>query len=330
MPGAIPNVVAISGEVNQTAQAPSTQLNLRQMIGEISQWNPDISPLLIRRWVNNWYRTIIDKREWYGTMIRGQVMVPNVYSTGTVAVTLGSASVVGTGTVWTQAMVGQQFRVGFTTGFQNIQSVADATHLTLDLPWGNPSQSGVGYQILQTWFSFPNIKRIKEMVNQRQGYRLLLNIPQQPLNEYDTWRTTTGWTWMLANKEPTAAGWPQWELYPSPTFQQTFPFLAYIQPNDLVNDTDYPLSFIRSDILVDLCVSDALLFGGPKENRRYDSQTAQIRRKLAFGKLIEAANMDDALYTQDTAWEYGRWPLSQYGALFMQSHASLPGGSSWG
>src|SRR6185437_4909739 len=215
MPGAIPNLVTITGEVNQISPAPTTQLNLRQIIGEVSQWNPDLTPLLIRRWVNNHYREIVDKREWYGTMIRGQVMVPNVYSTGTVSVTLGSPVVTGSGTGWTQANVGMQFRLGFTTGFQNIQSVQSATQMTLDLPWGNPSQAAAGYQILQNWFSFPNIKRIKEMVNQRQGYRLLLNIPQQAVNEYDTWRTTTGWTWMLANKEPTAAGWPQWELYPT-------------------------------------------------------------------------------------------------------------------
>jgi len=326
MPGAVPNVVTVAGEVNQTSQSPTTQLNLKQMIGEVMQWNPDLSSLLIRRWINNHYREIVDKREWYGTLIRGQVMVPGVYSTGQVAVTLNSAVVTGIGTAWDPTMKGRQFRVGFTTGFQNILSVDSPTQLTLDLPWGNPSQSATGYQIVSTWFSFPNIKRFKEMVNQRQGYRLLLNIPQAPLNQYDTWRTTTGWTWMLANKEPSAQGWPQWELYPSPTFQQTFPFLAYIQPTDLVKDGDFPLSFIRSDVLVDLCISDALRHGGPKENRRYDLTTADYYRRQAIGKLVEMAMMDDSMYTQDTAWQYGRWPLSQHGALFMQSHAAIQDG----
>ena len=324
MPTAIQVGQAVAGEVVQVSQAPTTQANLKQMLGEILQWNPDLSSLQITKWINNHYREIVRKREWYGTMVRGQVTVPQVYTTGRIAVANGDPHVVGTGTAFNQSMVGLQFRTGFTTGFSNIQSVEDATHLTLDLPWGFQDANLVGFQIMKTWFSFPNARRMKEIVNQRQGYRLLMNVNQASLNTYDTWRQTTGWTWMLANRPATAAGWAAWELYPSATLQQAFPFLAYIQPPDLVKDSDFPVAFIPTDIIVNLCIADALTFGGKAENRRYDPTVAAYKRQEATGALIDAANEDDALYGTDSAWEYGQWPLSHYGSQWLQNHASTP------
>jgi len=314
----------VAGQVVQVSQAPTTQDSLKGMVGQVLQANPDLSALQVIKWINNHYREIIRKREWYGTMVRGQVTVPQVYTTGRISVTNGSSTVVGTGTGFIQDMVGRQFRTGFTTGFSNIESVEDATHLTLDLPWGFQNANLVGFQIMKTWFSFPNARRMKEIVNQRQGYRLLMNVNQASVNTYDTWRQTTGWTWMLANKEATAQGWAQWELYPSATLQQAFPFLAYIQPPDLVRDTDFPVAFIPTDIIVNLCIADALMWGGKSENRRYDPSAAALKRQEATGALIDTANEDDALYGTDSQWNYGSWPLSHYGSQWLQSHASTP------
>ena len=233
MPVVPPSYVQIAGQVTQTTQSPTTQMNLRQMIGSVLQWNPDCPPPLVSQFITNSYRRILDSRLWYGLMTRGQISVPTVYSTGTATFTLGSNLIQGIGTAWTTSMVGMQIRCGFNTGYYNVSAVNPTLQqITVDLPWGNPTASA-GYQLLQTWVTLgPNIKLVLEMVNQRQGWRLLCNLPQAALNEWDTWRTTTGWTQILANKEPNAAGWPMYELWPAPTFQQTFPFLAYVQPQE--------------------------------------------------------------------------------------------------
>lgn len=325
MPIVAPSYVSITGQVDPTSAPQSAQLNLRQMIGEVLQWNPDAPPLLVKSWIQNAYRRIVDFRLWYGTLIRGQVTVPNVYQTGVATFTLGSAVVTGVGTNWTASMVNRQIRAGFSTGFYNIASVQSATQLTMDLPWGNPTLTSVGYTIYQTWITLGyNIKSVLEMVNQRQGWKLRLNMPQAVLNEYDTWRTTTGWTFILGNKEPTAAGVPQFELYPAPTFQQNFPFLAYIQPQDLTQDGQTPATFIRSDILVLAGIKDALLYKG-KNTKYYDPQTAGIKNKEFDYELTKMALNDDNLYLKDFSWDYSRWPYYQYGAQFMQSHAGPPG-----
>jgi hypothetical protein len=300
------------------------------MQGEVLQWNPDAPPTMVQSWLNNAYRRIVDHRLWYGLLVRGQVVVPTVYSTGTATFTLGSPTVTGVGTAWTTSMVGMQIRAGYTTGWQNIQAVNPTTQtITLDLPWGNQN-STTGYQIVQTWVSLgPNIKMVLDMVNQRQGWRLGVNIPQQAINQWDTWRTTTGWTQMLCNKEPNAAGWPMFELWPAPTFQQTFPFLAYTQPPDMVQDADFPLTFIRSDIIILGAIKDALLFrGGNNGSRYYNPTVAQQKEKEFHGEIFNMDNMDDGQYAGKTlSWDYSRWPMSQYGANFMQSHAGGP--SEW-
>jgi len=315
------NVTVIPGQVNQTQQAVTTQDNLGRMLGRVMQWNPDAPTTEIRKWINDTYRSILDIRKWTGTKIRGQVTVPNVYSTGTVQLTLGSPNVVGFGTNFDVTMQGRQLRAGFSTGFYNILTVTDPTHLVLDLPWGNASLASSGFTIMQAWISLGyNIKSIKTMVNQRQGYRMITGIRQSTLNMWDTWRATMGWTWGVSPKEPTSTGEPQFELYPTPTFQQVFPYIAYIQPADMVNDVDFPVPFIPSDMLVLPAIANALVFRGPKVNKYYDPNTAEKMLKQFNARLQGLVNADDSLDPKDL--EYEDLPLyaGGMGANWRQNH----------
>ena len=303
MPVVTVNPITVPGQVNQTQIAASTQKNFRQQIGEVLQWNPEANALMVKSWLNNAYRQILDKRLWYGLMVRGQIQVPNVYTTGTATFTLGSATVQGYGTSWTTDMIGRQIRSGFSTGFYNIAAVdASNQKITLDLPWGNPTVTQAGYTIMQVWVTLGyNIKMVLWAVNQRQGYPLAVNVPQKYVNARDTWRTTTGWTRWLVNMPPSAKGEPMYELWPAPTFQQAFPFCAYTQTRDMEEDTDYPAAFVRSDILVKEAVKDALLFR--KDSPYYDPTTAAIKHKEFLSDVEDLKMMDDNLYPKDLLWD---------------------------
>jgi len=190
----------------------------------------------------------------------------------------------------------------------------------LDLVWGGKTQTNVSYTILQNIVSLgANVKRVLAMVNQRQGYRLKLNIPQEALNIYDTWRATTGWTYILANYIPSADGQPQWELYPAPTFQQSFPFLVYIQPPDMVQDGDFPAAFIRSDVIMYGAIPHVLRFRG-KNSRFYDPQTAMVYEAMFQSELQAMSRNDDNQYPKDLLYDFARYPFTQYGASYWQSH----------
>ena len=312
-------------QVTGTQQPASVQLNFRQLTGELMLWNPDLPIQLAKRFLQNSYRRIIDSRNFYGTLVKGQVNVPNAYTTGTVSVVNGNPMVNGTGTAWTNSMIGEQFRIGFSTPIYTITNVLSPTQLTLDLPWGGPTQASLGYQIFQCFVSFgANIKRLLAVVNQIQGYRLALNIPQEVLNIYDTWRTNMGWTTLVANYAPSPTGQPQFELYPPPTFQQSFPFLAYVQPPDLIQDNDSPVVSIRSDVIMYGAIPQALLFRG-KESKYYDPTTAQYHQKMFENELQKNKMNDNDLYQKDITWEYANTPgLSGFSASFWQSHEVVP------
>jgi hypothetical protein len=311
-------------QVTGTQQPQSVQLNFRQMVGELMEHNADLPVQIAKRFIQNSYRRIIDSRNFYGTLVKGQVTVPNAYTTGTVLLNNGSPNVTGTGTTWINSMIGEQFRIGFSTPIYTIINVLSPTQLVLDLPWGGQSQATLGYQIFQSIVSFgANIKRLLAVVNQIQGYRLALNIPQEVLNIYDTWRTNMGWTTLVANYAPSPTGQPQFELYPPPTFQQSFPFLAYTQPPDLIQDKDSPVVSVRSDVIMYGAIPQALLFRG-KENKYYDPQTAQYYQKMYENELQKNKMNDNDLYQKDLIWEYANWPLTGFGASFWQSHEATP------
>lgn len=309
-----------TSQVVQTTIAPTTQLNFRQMIGEVQQWNPDVSPQMIKRWLNNSYRRVIDKRNWYGLLVKGQVDVPDVVTGGTIALTNGSATVTGTGTAFTADMVGRQIRSGFSTPLHTIKTFTSPTEVTLDLPWGGQTVSANSYQIFQNIVNFgDNVKWVLAVVNQRQGFRLRLNVPQEELNIHDTWRTQTGWTFMAAGYAPSSSGVPQYELYPAPTFAQSFPFLVYIQPPDFVVDADFPYAFIRADVIVTGAIPKALLFRG-KNSKYYDPQAAATLESEFQVELEKMERKDNDHYQRDLIWEFGKYQLTSFGADFRQSH----------
>lgn len=304
-----------------TAQPPTTQLNFRQMLGEVSQWNPDAPIEMVKRWIANNYRKVVDHKNWSGMLVSGQVTVPTAYTTGSVTIATGSNMVQGTDTGWGIAMVGLQFRVGFTTPIVTVTAVNPlAQTLTVSLPWGGPPVTNSGYQLFRNLVSFgPRIKSLFAVVNQAQGFRLKLHIPQEVLNISDTWRTSTGWTYCLSDREPSPIGEQQYELYPIPTFQQGFPFLAMIQPPDLLNDTDYPMPFIRSDIIVLGAIADAMVFRG-KTNRYYDPAQSQVKKQEMQFELDKCARQDNDYVQKDLRWEFDRYPEFQMGGQWNQQH----------
>ena len=170
------------------------------------------------------------------------------------------------------------------------------------------------------------MKRIYQMVNQQQGYQLITNMTQAALNRFDTWRTQMGWTWLVASWVMSQDGSPLWELYPAPTFQQTFPYLAIIQPPDMVADDSYPVSFLRTDILVNLGIAKAKLFGG-KSNPYYDMDVAVYFQKLAEVEINKMKAMDNTQWQQNLQWDYGSFPLASFGSQYDQSHDT---GDGWG
>jgi hypothetical protein len=83
------------------------------------------------------------------------------YSTGSVAVTNGDATITGTDTSWTSSMVGQYFRVdsngiGNSSKWYKIDSFTSTTELELDTTYEEATETLLDYHISASPVSFPS------------------------------------------------------------------------------------------------------------------------------------------------------------------------------
>ena len=305
------------------SQAYVQQLTFRQCINQVCQWNADLDPMVAGRFINDAYREVIDSYQWYALKVRGNINVPTIVTQGICTVTNGSNLVTGVGTGWTNALIGLQFRSGFSGPWQTIFNVNAITQtLTIDTPYGGATRSG-GFQIQQVFATLgANIKYLLLASNQNQGWPIEVNGNEETLNAWDVWRTSLGWTTYFATLPPTPDGQFQIEMWPTPYQAQVFPYQAYIQPPDMQLDSDSPVSFIRADVLVRRAIADAKLFGG-RGSKYYDPIVAQQKLKEFNSTLEQMQNASNMLDQQDVTWMYGaengRVGFGP-GSTFVQSH----------
>lgn len=119
--------------------------------------------------VSGWPQAVFPRRDTYGIYPTPQVvyimtltglwiplnMTVSDYATGTIALTNGSANIVGTGTTFTSNMVGQWIAVtdgnGFVTGnFYRVATYTDATHIAVDRNVIDTTASGQNFIIGQS------------------------------------------------------------------------------------------------------------------------------------------------------------------------------------
>lgn len=331
----VPNQVGAS----TTSQSYVQQQNFGQIIGEITNWNPNADPTLISVWVNNIVRKIYDRRNWYGTMVKGQIVTPAVYQAGQAAVTLGSTSVQGSsGTGWTTDLVGRSFRIGYIYPIYNIVAVDVLNQvLTLEMPWGGPNLGPISYFIVQQYYSIPNIRYIFTATNLQMYYRMWTNLTQNSLDNIDPPRQRIYYPWALAGMPPDANGNFQVELYPASMVQQAFPYRAYVQKPNLVDDEDTLPPYIRTDIVVTHGIANALQYR-PKSNPYYSESLAiqLATEKMAEfnAELMVMENTDEGLYRQDIVAPFETFPYYQPGGAMLAAISPASsmdsGGAGWG
>ena len=156
--------------------------------------SPVLPTTLAQQFIRSRFRDIRRKRLWSWRIAQGQFVTPTVYSTGLASATVGSPVITGSGTAWTTALVGRQFRFGTTAPIYTIIEVDSATQLQIDFPFGGvQSPSATGYQIFVAYLTppsdFQDFITLKDTFN---NYRLMLHLTQEELDTYDTQRAQSG------------------------------------------------------------------------------------------------------------------------------------------
>ena len=106
--------------------------------------------------VNIVYTSLLPQvREWraFVTQFDDPIQVVGNYNTGTVAVTNASATVTGTSTVWTSAMVGRRFKVSGDDDVYIVDAFTSSTSITLNRAYNGATATAATYEILDDLFS---------------------------------------------------------------------------------------------------------------------------------------------------------------------------------
>ena len=163
---------------------------------------PNLGPKLAQDMVRNAFRKLAERRRWSWLVKQSQIIAPVVYNTGTVTVTLNSNIVTGSGTNWTAAYIGRQFRTGLLEPIYDVAGVQSTTQLTLNQVWGGPTASAQGYDIYQAFFEMPSdFYQIISVYDPSLNWRLYTDVDQQEINSFDSQRANTGNAYLVSFRD---------------------------------------------------------------------------------------------------------------------------------
>ncbi|KKM87468.1 hypothetical protein LCGC14_1268610 [marine sediment metagenome] len=281
---------------------------------------------LAREWVAFAFRQVAERRRWSWLVKENQFLFPDPVTAGTVTVTRSSAGVVGSGTAFTGAMIGRQFRVGNQTPLYTITAVTDATNLTIERVWGGTTAAAIGYEIFNAYATVPSdFHSFITVVDAKQNWQLHLHRQQVELNSFDPQRANSGNPWWVLFRDYDTVSTPplpRYEIWPHVKQEYVLFFLYEVRAEDLWDSGASLPRYIRGDVLLEMALAEASRWPGPSAanpNPGYDlklhvTHLAKVERALNLMEL-----QDDELWAQD----YSRFtdlPFAPFDSSFMQRH----------
>ena len=242
--------------------------------------------LLALKWISRRYQEVVAKIRYLPLMKFGSIVVPGVYKVGLASFVQGSQNVVGNGTVWTNAFVGRFLR-RFNNWYE-IQSVEDATHLILSLPYLDRTENNVPYNII------PRRVPLVSGVGQVREFRVednpkpleILGIDELDVRESE--RSSIGSTIYYAAEVGTDSNSIRvFEFYPYPNKDKIVNFTYFAFPADLA----------FTDIIPEFIGGRAL-----KEGVLIDVYRFQMGKALKEGRTDVAGFWRNELRAQETSW----------------------------
>jgi len=160
---------------------------------------PALSAKLAQDFIVNAFRRLVEHRRWSWRVKFGQFIAPAAYSTGTVSVSNGFTTVTGSGTTWTAAMVGRQFRIGTSAPIYTVAQFNSATSIELDLPYGGADATGATYSIYQCYFTPPSdFHQFITLWDPAFNWQLFLDVDQAEINIWDAQRANIGNAYLVS------------------------------------------------------------------------------------------------------------------------------------
>lgn len=300
------------------------QGTFREMAREVMAYHPKVPYSLARRWIRDKYRQLCETYLWSFKLAQGQFGTNTAYTTGTITMTSASATVTGSGTTFTSAMVGRQLKVR--NFVYTITAYSSSTSITIDRVWLNATSSANTYSIVNAYFAPTETDFFSfiSIIDPANGWKLYQGFNSTELDQFDIQRSSSSTPRIVASRVYNSSNVPQFEIWPHPTTQATYPYLYERRVTDLVADSDTPPAIIRSDVLVKGALAELSRWPGTVEDRNpfYDPTMLQyrIREQEWLSEINRLLVSDQNIYMTDLVY-YTNLPYAPLDSKFLQNHA---------
>lgn len=221
--------------------------------------HPGVDVDILQSYINERYRRIARRIPWQSMKIQDVISTVAEYTTGTVAVTLGSDAITGTDTVWTSAMSGRSIRFGNDDAYYEF-TYASGTTGTLDRNYEGTSDIDATYSIWKNVFALASDCRALLSIRSMGGGRDLDQISMEELDEIDPRRTLTGnaLRYAIHMDDRSTPRNQQVEVHPVPIEVTALPYWYIQDPTlfDVADTSSYFPPWLNPDVLYNGVASD--------------------------------------------------------------------------
>src|SRR5512143_2522584 len=186
---------------------------------------PGVDPDILDSFINERYRRVLRRIPWQRARVQAVLQTVAPYTTGTVAVTEGSANLVLTDGTWTSAMTGRGIRIASENAYYQFTFATDTTG-TLDRAYEGDTATAATYSIWQNIYVPPADLRILHSMRVFDAPQDLDQITQEELDERAPQRSLYGTPSCYATHMDDLSTPPrrQVEVYPIPDEVLALPF----------------------------------------------------------------------------------------------------------
>ena len=297
---------------------------------------PLADPVLLRTWAQWAYNRACQRRNWSHLRTESLINV-NDQKTGTVGVTVDSATVAGNGMVFAATDAGRQFRLASALPIYSILTVslAGATSCTIDQVFTGTTDPAASAVILDAYVTMPeNFQQFLAVVDPVNKWRLRWGITEDEINRWDPGRQSSISPRCLVSQRynvadtsnVTTAPRARYEMWPYGTTKRSYPLLYKRKPEILDEESIFVGPFARRgfDIFLEGMLCRAALWPGlngtDKKNPYFNLNLSANHEARFYDMLDELATDDEDLYpTWKVLVDY---PLAQvpWDSNWMQSH----------
>lgn len=272
-----------------------------QVWNRILLYAPGTPIPLAQQFVKNAYQKALDMHYWSELVKESQLVVGDEYSTGTVALTEGVATVTLTGGAWT-GLENRTVRFADIPDTYTILTVSGGSDevATLDRVYAGASAAAATFLVADFYLEFPeDLDTLDEVRDLNQNWRLTRQTHQQAyLDLVDAERSTAGTPSRYVAAAPrisAGVAYPRYEFWPRPSAGTVIVYRYYAN-SALASNASYLIPILKPEAVVYGALAELALWPGSAEK---PNPFFSIDIHKQYAKLFEDAVHDSEMADLD-------------------------------